>query len=399
MSYVKLGPHVPNANTCQNCDKHLRVVHSGTPRCDRCLPDDVSELKTCACHLARYCVSYLPVFTIFFASHIWPKNAQCQKNNWEAHRAHCQNATNMNQLSRIFGPAVEARHLSFVDWCKHSKKQTAPAALWALGAGSDADRTGTHLFVIYLNSENTISTIDKTRFKRRIRTAKCASEDEMTQECANSGWKVPPAMPFCARILLVDDGLPNVVLRFDQIVEGFDAVRIRSEVFPGMECDWLPLLEDSVAAGDQLPIHRYLHRPGSTPAVNELRYKHTDRWKKSHADQFAMAASSALDIPRHPKRIDVEEEREGVFGRHTVRSAKMLSLAELHPLFHGDAHIMKFALFPQPNILRTVIVDDSLPFGRSIQVLAIDISKTFNPRTLYPYYSDWLTRLKRIVEQ
>jgi hypothetical protein len=60
MSYFNLGPHVPTANTCQNCDKHLRVVHSGTPRCDRCLPDDVSQLKTCACHLARYCVSNLP---------------------------------------------------------------------------------------------------------------------------------------------------------------------------------------------------------------------------------------------------------------------------------------------------------------------------------------------------
>ncbi|KAJ6567482.1 hypothetical protein B0H10DRAFT_2111718 [Mycena sp. CBHHK59/15] len=393
MSYFNLRPHVPTANTCQDCDKHLRVVHSGTPRCDRCLPDDVSQLKTCACHLVWYC------------------NAQCQKNNWEAHRAHCQNATQIIQLSRMLGPAAEARHLSFVDWCKHSDKQFTPSALWALGAGTDADRTGTHLFVIYIDVEETISTVGKTRFKRRVRTAKCASEAEVTQECApkySSRWKVPPAMPFCARILLVDDGLPNVVDMFDQIVEEVDIGKIRSEVFPGMECDWLPLLEDSVAAGDQLPIHRYIHRPGSTPAVNELQYRHTDRWKLSHAEQFAMAASSALDIPRHPQRIvthslvlyiDVEEERQGVFGKHTVRSAKMISLAELRPLFHGDTYIMKAKLFPQPNILRTVIVDDSLPFGCNIQVLGIDMSKALNPRTLYPYYSDWLTRLKRIVEQ
>ncbi|KAJ7613583.1 hypothetical protein B0H17DRAFT_1153132 [Mycena rosella] len=334
-------------------------------------------------------------------------NARCQKNNWEAHRAHCQNATQQNatqiiQLSRMLGPAAEARYLSFVDWCKHSKKQFAPSALWALGAGTDADRTGAHLFVIYIDVEETISTVGKTRFKRRVRTAKCASEAEVTQECApkySSRWEVPPAMPFCARILLVDDGLPNVLGMFDQIGEEVDIVKIRSEVFPGMECDWLPLLEDSVAAGDQLPIHRYIHRPGSTPAVNELRYRHTDRWKLSHAEQFARAASSALDIPRHPQRIDVEEERQGVFGKHTVRSAKMISLVELRPLFHGDAHIMKATLFPQPNILRTVIVDDSLPFGRNIQVLGIDMSKAPNPRTLYPYYSDWLTRLKRIVEQ
>jgi hypothetical protein len=95
----------------------------------------------------------------------------------------------------------------------------------------------------------------------------------------------------------------------------------------------------------------------------------------------------------------MEEERQGVFGKHIVRSAKMMSLAELRPLFHDDAYIMKAQLFPQPNILRTVIVDDSLPFGRDIQVLAIDMSKSPNPRTLYPYHSDWLTRLKSIVEQ
>ncbi|KAJ7465820.1 hypothetical protein B0H11DRAFT_2284769 [Mycena galericulata] len=374
MSSFNLGPHIPTANTCQDCDKHLRVVHSGTPRCDRCLPDDVSQLKTCACHLARYC------------------SARCQKNNWKAHRAHCQNATQMIQFSRMLGPTAEARHLSFVEWCKHSRKHFSPSALWALGAGTDADITGTHLFVIYIDN------------------AKCASEAEVKQECASkyfSSWKVPPAVPFCARILLVDDGLPNVVSLFDQLVEGVAVVKFRSEVFPGMECDWLPLLMDSVAAGDQLPIYRYIHRPGSTPAVNELRYEHTDRWKVSHADQFAMAASSALDIPRHPMRIvthslvlyiDVEEERQGVFGKHTVRSAKMMSLAELRPLFH-DAYIMKAKLFPQPNILRTVIVDDSLPFWSNIQVLGIDMSVTPNPRTLYPYYSDWLTRLKRIVEQ
>ncbi|KAJ7094952.1 hypothetical protein C8R44DRAFT_749242 [Mycena epipterygia] len=258
----------------------------------------------------------------------------------------------------MLGPAAEARHLSFVDWCKHSDKQFSPSALWALGAGTDVDRTGTHLFVIYIDVEETISTAGKTRFKRRVRTAKCASEAEVTQECAHkysSRWKVPPAMPLCARILLVDDGLPNVVNMFDDIAEGVDVVKIRSQVFPGMECDWLPLLEDSVAAGDQLPIHRYIHRLDSTPAVNELRYRHTDSWKLSHADQFAMAAASALNIPRHPQRIDIEE-RQGVFGKHTVRSAKMMSLAELRPLFHDDAYIMKAKLFPQPNILRTVIV-------------------------------------------
>ncbi|KAJ6491179.1 hypothetical protein C8R45DRAFT_1073731 [Mycena sanguinolenta] len=197
-------------------------------------------------------------------------------------------------LSRILG--TEARHLSFVDWCKHSKTQFASSALWALGASTNADRTGTHLFVIYIDVEERISTVGKTRFKRWVRTAKCASEAEVTQECApkySSSWEIPPAVPLCARILLVDDGLPNVLDIFDSIAEEVDVVK------------------DSVAAGDQLPIHRYIHRPGSTPAVNKVRYRHTERWKLSHADQFAMAASSALDIPRHPQRIGMLEKRKG----------------------------------------------------------------------------------------
>ncbi|KAJ6503997.1 hypothetical protein C8R45DRAFT_924317 [Mycena sanguinolenta] len=233
-------------------------------------------------------------------------------------------------LSRILGQAAEARHLSFVDWCKHSKTHFAPSALWALGASTNADRTGTHLFVIYIDVEERISIVGKTCFKRWVRAAKCASEAEVMQ-----GWKVPPAVPLCARILLIDDGLPNVLDMFNLMAEEVNIVK------------------DSVPTGDQLPIYRYIHRLGSTPAVNEVRYRHTDRWKLSHADQFAMAASSALDIPRHPQRIDMEEQ-QGVFGKQTIRSAKMLSLAELRPLFHGDTHIMKDKLFPQPNILRTV---------------------------------------------
>ncbi|KAF7346718.1 hypothetical protein MSAN_01809900 [Mycena sanguinolenta] len=297
-----LSPHVPSANTCANCDKHLRVIHGGTPRCDRCLPDDMTELKTCACHLARYC------------------NAVCQKNDWETHRVACRTAMKNIEVARILG--AEARHLSFVDWCKHSRTQFHFPALWALGAGTDADRTA-----------------------------------ELRQEFASrysAEWKVPPAAPLCARIWIVDDGLPHGLESGDQLAEIIGMAKIRSQ---------------------------------------ETKYRLINistGWEKtSYGEQFAMAAYSALDVSLCPDRIvtrcltlyvDVEEKRDGTFGKHTIRSAKMTSLPELRPLFHCDvlaagSQIMRDTLFHRPNVLRTLIIDDALPFGRNIQGVAMDMSK------------------------
>ncbi|KAJ7289610.1 hypothetical protein C8J57DRAFT_1628654 [Mycena rebaudengoi] len=295
-------PHVPTANTCQNCDKHLRIVHSVTLRCDRCLPDDTPAMKTCVCHLARYC------------------SAQCQTNDWEAHRIACRTASKNSQFARRLG--VEARQRNFVDWCKHSRDQFHFPALWALGAGTDADRTATHFFVIYVDVDEEIST-DKVLFQRRVRTAKCASEAELEQEFAGR---------------YSNDGLPFGLESVDQVAEMIGIVKVRSQVFPGMECDWLAHLEESVAVGAEIPSNKYIHRPGSTLAIDKLRYAHAERWKASYREQFAMGAHSALDVARHPNRIvtnclvvhvDVEEARQGMFGKNTIRDAKMLSLAEL----------------------------------------------------------------------
>ncbi|KAJ6576072.1 hypothetical protein DFH09DRAFT_1150324 [Mycena vulgaris] len=395
MSSVR--PYIPTANTCEHCDKHLRVIHYGTPRCDRCLPDETTEMKTCACHLARYC------------------NAECQKNDWEGHRVACRIARNNAQRSRLLG--VEARHLSFVEWSKHSREQFVLPAVWALGAGTDADRTATHIFVIYIDVDEEISTTSKPRFKRRIRTAKCASEAEVRQEFAarySSEWKILDPMPLCARIFFVDDGLPYGLETVNQMAEQIGVVQLRSQIFPGMKCDWLALLEDSVAAGKPIPPSEYIYRPNRTRTVDGLRYAHTEKWKQTYAHHFAFAASSALDVPRHPTRIvthcfvlyvDVEEKRPGVFGKITVRNAKMASLTELRPLFHCDTVYgwgptdMKAVLLSQPNALRTLIIDDSLPYGRNIQVVAMDMSKVSNPHTFYPYFPDWFAGIKRIVEK
>jgi hypothetical protein len=147
---------------------------------------------------------------------------------------------------------------------------------------------------------------DKVFFRRRVRTAKCASEAELEQEFAgrySSEWKVPQAAPLCARIWLVDDGLPFGLESVDQVAEMIGIVKVRSQVFPGMECDWLAHLEESVAVGAEIPPNKYIHRPGSTLAMDKRRYAHTERWKASYGEQFAMAAHSALDVARHPNRI------------------------------------------------------------------------------------------------
>ncbi|KAJ6545746.1 hypothetical protein B0H19DRAFT_1076005 [Mycena capillaripes] len=385
-------PHVPTANTCENCDKHLRIIHSDStiPRCDRCLPDDMTELKTCACHL----------------------DVQCQKNHWKAHRAACRTARKNTEVAHVLGS--EARHLSFVDWCKRSREQFVFPALWALGAGTETDRTATHIFVIYIDVDEEISTTSKPHFKRRLRTAKCVSEDELKQEFAarySSEWKVPPSAPLCARIWLVDDGLPYGLEGVDRMTELIGIAKVRSEVFPGMECDWLALLEDSVAAGVPIPPNTHIYRRGSNRTVDHLRFTHTEQWKTSYATHFCLAAYSALNVPQHPNQIgthclvvyvNMEEKQLGVFGKITIRSAKMASLDDLQPLFHADVFgrgSSDIALSSQPNLLRTLIIDDSLAHGHNIHVVAMDMSKVSDIRTRYPYYSDWLARLKGIIEK
>ncbi|KAJ7114036.1 hypothetical protein C8R44DRAFT_796139 [Mycena epipterygia] len=390
MSCSQPQPHVPTANTCQHCDKHLRVVHMTTPRCERCLPDEMTEMKTCACHLARYC------------------DVHCQKEDWKTHKPGCQTAKENVQVSRMVGS--EPRHVSFVKWCNHSREQFVFPALWALGAGTDHDRTESHFLVIYIDVEEEISTSGKTNFKRRVRTAKCVSDDDLLQEFGgrySEGWRVPPSQALCARVWFVDDGLPRGLECVDQMLEGIGIAQVRSEQFPGMSCDWLALLKDSVAAGARLSYQPYIHRPGSTPAFDELRDAQTERWTASHGEQLSMAAFSALDVPHHPKRIvthcflvhvDIQETTPGVFAALTIRSAKMVSLAEVRPLFRFDIDGMKKTLFVQPNLLRTFIIDDSLPIGRDMQVVGMDMSKFGDPRLLYTYRTDWLVVLKEKVE-
>lgn len=154
--------------------------------------------------------------------------------------------------------------------------------------------------------EEEISTSGKTNFKRLVRTAKCVSEDGLRQEFAgrySGGWRVPPSQALCARVWFVDDGLPRGLECVDQMLEGIGIAQVRSELFTGMSCDWLALLKDSVAAGACLPPQPYIHRPGSTPAFDQLRHAQTEKWKALHGELLSMAAFSALDVPHHPKRI------------------------------------------------------------------------------------------------
>ncbi|KAJ7616225.1 hypothetical protein DFH06DRAFT_1483902 [Mycena polygramma] len=369
-------PHVPTANTCENCDKHLRIIHYHTPRCERCLPDDMTRLQTCACHLVRYC------------------DAQCQKAHWKTHQAACRTARKNAKTAGTLGS--EARHSGFVNWCKHSREQFDFPALWALRAGTETDKTATHVFVIYIDVDEEISTTGESTFKRRLRTAKCVSDDELRQE-----------------IWLVDDGLPHGLECVDQMTELINITHLRSEVFRGMECDWLATLKDSIAAGRAVPPNTHIYRRGSNSTADDLRAAHMEQWKATYSTHFCFAASSALNVPQHPNRIgthcllvyvDIEEKRPGVFGKiTTIRSAQRAPLASVQLLLHLDVfpeHPFGPALSPaQPNLLRTVIINDALDPGRNIQVVAMNMSEVADAKTFYPYFPDWLAGLKRIVEK
>ncbi|KAJ6460451.1 hypothetical protein C8R47DRAFT_1080940 [Mycena vitilis] len=382
-------PHIPTANTCENCDKHLRIIHYHMPRCERCLPDDMTGLQTCACHL----------------------DAQCQKDHWKTHQAACRTAGKNTKVAGLLGS--EARHHSFVNWCKHSREQFVFPALWALGAGTETDRTATHFFVIYIDVDEEISTTGESAFKRRLRSAKCVSDDELRQEFAarwSGKWKPPHASPLCARIWLVDDGLPHGLECVSQMAELINITQVRSEVFRGMECDWLATLNDSIAAGRPVPPSTHIYRMGSNSTTDNLRAAHMEQWKAKYTTHFCFAASSALNVPQHPNRIgthcllvyvDIEEKRLGVFGKIAIRSAQMASLASVELLLHLDV----FAEHPfgpalssaQPNLLRTVIIDDALDPGRNMQVVAMNMTEVADAKTFFPYFPDWLAGLKRIV--
>ncbi|KAJ7181426.1 hypothetical protein C8R43DRAFT_969144 [Mycena crocata] len=381
--------HVPTANTCQTCDRHLSGLHpSKTLACERCLPDTITELKTCECHLARYC------------------STDCQKADWKAHKSRCRIAHRNIAVARLAG--CEERHVSFVRWCSHSRDQFVFPALWALEAGTDDDKTETHVFVIYVDTDEEPSASGRVNLKRRIRTAKCLSDDDLREEFADryTTWRTPPSQALCARVWFVDLGLPYGLDCGDQMLEMVEIVKIRSELFPGMNCDWLSLLEDSVAAGSPLPYGPYIYRFGSTRALEDSQFTANEAWKAEYGEYLVMAAFSALNIPRHPKRIvtqcllvhiDVHQ------AAYTIRSASMVSLPELRPLFHcdlygGSSASMKELLFSQPNILRVLIVDDSLAPGKHIQVVAMELAKYGDPRRIYNYDPDWFTTLKRKVE-
>ncbi|KAJ7600647.1 hypothetical protein C8J56DRAFT_14064 [Mycena floridula] len=241
MSLAK-EPHIPSANTCEHCDKHLRIVHSSTPRCPRCLPDEIKALKTCArCRVARYCT------------------VECQAEHWPQHEDHCRGLRANAMLSQAAG--CGERHASFVRWCKHSKNQFVFPAVWILGAGTENDITATHVLMIYLDVEENVSPEGKLTFKRRVKGAKCATEEDIREEFeAEEEWRIEPPQPLCGRVWAVDEALPYGLSCLYQMVELPDIVKVRSEVFRDMDCDWFRLLQDSVDVGTPLTPDPYIFR-------------------------------------------------------------------------------------------------------------------------------------------
>ncbi|KAJ6527712.1 hypothetical protein B0H19DRAFT_1083809 [Mycena capillaripes] len=215
---------------------------------------------------------------------MWSKNSQCQTNDWEVHGVACGTAGKNTEVARMLGS--EARHLS----------------CW----------TGANILENNLLSQlyGLLGRVLRRIELCRLRTAKCVSEAELRQEFAarySSEWKIPRPAPLCARIWLVDDGLSYGLESGDQMAEMIGIEKLCSQVFPGMKCEWLALLADSIVAGSALPPHEYIYRMGRTRTVDALRYTHTE------VENISRRAyrRRALNIPQHPNRIDVEEGRQG----------------------------------------------------------------------------------------
>jgi len=133
------------ADTCDNCEKHLASIHGRVAadsgfQCPQCLPNSI--LRSCACRVARYCVS-CPVADMVSDSlmsclRVY-QSEECQKQHWPEHKLICKSTLENYRAREAFGPVVAARHRSLHRWIKRARSLLSVPAGWLLGVGTESD--------------------------------------------------------------------------------------------------------------------------------------------------------------------------------------------------------------------------------------------------------------------
>ncbi|KAF9074767.1 hypothetical protein BDP27DRAFT_1316810 [Rhodocollybia butyracea] len=220
-------------NTCDYCDRHLRAVHVGGV-CARCLPADIN-LRTCsACTMMRYC------------------SEECQDNDWPKHRQICSSSRRQNEVRRLYGPHIEARHEAFKRFSKKYRSGISFPAAWGMGIGTDSDVSQTHILLIYVDVEEHIDNNTNPEFRYLLREARITTESDIIslfQSCFTRPIQFELAQVNCVRIWLVDDGLPSLPDVAHFVVECLEMEVIRSRVYSTAQCDWLELIRRYFADG------------------------------------------------------------------------------------------------------------------------------------------------------
>jgi len=184
---------------CENCFKHLRLGHLEGASCEMCLPSDGTLRRCNSCQIVRYCAR------------------ECQKAHWKDHKPFCRVNVSIKRGREQMGTVVAERQRTFEKWCEHHSQHMSSAAVSALELMRDRERTDTHVFLVYVDVIEHISTqaSSKPRFVRSVRDARCTALSEVHQMFdsrfiegyATLERSLAPH-PRLLRILVVDDGLP-----------------------------------------------------------------------------------------------------------------------------------------------------------------------------------------------
>ncbi|KAF9525375.1 hypothetical protein CPB83DRAFT_909258 [Crepidotus variabilis] len=354
------------ANTCDNCDKHLPPIHGigKEPVCERCLL--VTTLLTCGgCHEVRYCCK------------------ACQRAHWKDHKGQCAENLRVVKLSQSYGPLVAAQRKSILRWSKKTRLIFHVAATFAMGAGTNQDKSQSHCFLLTVKAGSSGDLPSITAISAQV-----ASDKELQALGVPPNSKILHKQSNSVKFIIFDPALPEGLGLIHMFLEDVDTHASRELVGSG-NFNWNAWLMDSLSdGGEARPIADFV----DFDFVTRTRRAALETWCRQFGEEYGMAAYSAMNLRTNTKKMTTHLLRVYVDGnggsppRFKVRSADVVTFEE-----------MKFPRTLKKTIY-TLIVDDSLPELISTFPIGLDV-QNFTLKGLYHYRHDWLQKLKQDVDQ